>query len=317
MTGCHEVIAGHEAEGRKTEKAMLILNSGGLSLPKHWRLMFGLKTCDFPAKNASSSKATANHTKRGRRVCVMCVRVCVCTLTSNVLVRLKKVHGVYNRNIRGETAESIISDITTLTYQMTICTSKASELLQVAAREAWAHACMYFWVSASEHLVQTGTVPNLRRRGECLNSQWKEVGREWRGKTGERQKGRMAARSVWDNGGRKLFCTFTGSEFKKLATSRADLGLIGRQKLPPTLEGSLLSPCVCKFCYADLSGVWRKNTKSPTTTTTAVTGWRSCSVSAYLHLLCRISSNLYSRHRQADRHQPSKNASRIHQMLKK
>ena len=29
-------------------------------------------------------------------------------------------------------------------------------------------------------------------------------------------------------------------------------------------------------------------------------------MSAYLHLLCRISSNLYSRHRQADRRQPAK-----------
>lgn len=135
--------------------------------------------------------------------CVWCVCVCVRTLTSNALVGLKKVHGVYNRNIRGETAESIISDITTLTYQMTICTSKASELLRVAAREAWAHTCIYFWVSASEHLVQTGTGPNLKRRGKCLNSQWKEVGREWRGKTGERQKGRMASRSMWDNSGHK------------------------------------------------------------------------------------------------------------------
>lgn len=47
----------------------------------------------------------------------------------------------------------------------------------------------------------------------------------------------------------------------------------------------------------------------------AATGWRSCSVSAYLHLLCRISSNLYSRHRQADRHQPTKYASRTDQIV--
>lgn len=37
-------------------------------------------------------------------------------------------------------------------------------------------------------------------------------------------------------------------------------------------------------------------------------------MSAYLHLLCRISSNLYSRHRQADRHQPTKCASRKDQI---
>lgn len=42
--------------------------------------MFGLKTCDFPAKNVSRSKVTANHTKRGRRANVsMCIRVCAHT----------------------------------------------------------------------------------------------------------------------------------------------------------------------------------------------------------------------------------------------
>lgn len=44
------------------------------------------------------------------------------------------------------------------------------------------YAFIYFWVSVSEHLVRIGAVPNLQRRGECLNSQWKEVGREEREK---------------------------------------------------------------------------------------------------------------------------------------
>lgn len=42
-----------------------------------------------------------------------------------------------------------------------------------------------FWVSVSEHLVEVGKVPNLLRRSECLNSQWKEVGRE------EREEGKL------------------------------------------------------------------------------------------------------------------------------
>lgn len=49
---------------------VLIFNRGvSLCQKKNWRLMFGLKTCDFPAKNASSSKVTANRTERGRRAC--------------------------------------------------------------------------------------------------------------------------------------------------------------------------------------------------------------------------------------------------------
>lgn len=34
-----------------------------------------------------------------------------------------------------------------------------------------------FWVSASEHLVKIGAVPNLQK-DKCLKSQWKVVGRE-------------------------------------------------------------------------------------------------------------------------------------------
>ncbi len=78
----------------------------------------------------------------------------------------------------------------------------------------------------------------------------------------------------------------------------------------------LLSLSIClhkyKFCVCvsllQLYRGERLNKVQQTNNNAAATptGWRSCSVSAYLHLLCRISSNLYSRHRQADRHQPAK-----------
>lgn len=78
---------------------------------------------------------------------------------------------------------------------------------------------------------------------------------------------------------------------------------------------------VYTFNLVHLAWNWtlpRRSTRSSKQTNdnaaAAPTGWRSCSVSAYLHLLCRISSNLYSRHRQADRHQPTKNASRMDQI---
>ena len=56
-----------------------------------------------------------------------------------------------------------------------------------------------FWVSVSEHLVGIGAVPNWLWRSECLNSQWKEVGREEREeKEGKLQeKGEMNGNNNW------------------------------------------------------------------------------------------------------------------------
>lgn len=150
--------------------------------------MFGLKTCDFPAKNVSTSKATANHTKWRRRACV-CVWVCVHPgrVHMHAYVTIESSQSVKQKYTR-RSQQSIISYITTLTYQMTICRPSAVRPMCCLRPEC---AFIYFWVSVSEHLVRIGPVPNLQRRSECLNSQWKEVGRE------ERERRREAQRQRW------------------------------------------------------------------------------------------------------------------------
>lgn len=62
------MVAGYKVAGQKQKKkggGGVIFNTGGSLHRNIERLMFGLKTYDSPAKNVSSSKVTANHTKRG------------------------------------------------------------------------------------------------------------------------------------------------------------------------------------------------------------------------------------------------------------
>ena len=125
-----------------------------------------------PAKNARSSKVTASHIRRGRRV-----HSCVCVFVY-VYVTIESSRGV-KQKYTSQSQQSIISYITALTSQMAICGLNAVQPRVLRAECAF----IFFRVSASEHLVGTGTVPNLQRRRECLNSQWKEVG-----KRGKRQK---------------------------------------------------------------------------------------------------------------------------------
>lgn len=161
--------------------------------------MFGLKTCDFPAKNASSSKVTANHTKRGRRVrkCV-CAHACVCDY--------RKFTECKTEIYKAKPVESIISYITTQMDQITICTLNAMQ--PMCCLRLWAF--IYFgclWVNI---WLGLGQFPNLQRRSKCLNSQWKEVGREEREKWGElRDKGKDEWKErVNDRAVSKLFtCT--------------------------------------------------------------------------------------------------------------
>lgn len=49
--------------GSETEREEYCHLIGYLSL-KHWRLMFGLQMCDFPAKNVCSFRETANCTEK-------------------------------------------------------------------------------------------------------------------------------------------------------------------------------------------------------------------------------------------------------------
>lgn len=137
-----------------------------------------------------------------------------------------------------------------------------------------------FWVSESEHLVKIGAVPNLQRQMPLLPV---ERGGERRG----------------------------GGDLKtkeNATTARSDAAL-----MPVSNKVG--------FFFFKKNGVITSNRRSwgcrDAKATPAAAGWRSCSVSAYLHLLCRISSNLYSRHRQADRHQPIESASRTGQMLRR
>ena len=47
-------------------------------------------------------------------------------------------------------------------------------------------------------MVGIGSFPNLQRRGECLNSQWKEVGREEREK--EKENSETKGKDEWKEG---------------------------------------------------------------------------------------------------------------------
>lgn len=102
-------------------------------------------------------------------MCACASRACACVCDYRKFTECKTE--IYE----AKPAESIISYITTLTYQMTICRPNAVRPMCCLRAECVFHI---FWVSVSEHLVGIGTVPNLQRRSECLNSQWKEVGRE-------------------------------------------------------------------------------------------------------------------------------------------
>ena len=73
----------------------------GLLPAETLRLMFGLKTCDFPARNVCSSRATANRTKKTKQSCVcLCVCPCVCVCV---------IHYKRNRNIRWKGSSVCIS----------------------------------------------------------------------------------------------------------------------------------------------------------------------------------------------------------------
>jgi len=109
----------------------------GLSLPKHWKLLFGFKTCNLPAKNVSSSKVTANHRSEE------CVCVCACVCVRMHLRLCTCMRMCDYRKFMGRSHESILSyHITTLVYQMTFC--RASAVQQPMCSLGAQYAFIYF-----------------------------------------------------------------------------------------------------------------------------------------------------------------------------
>ena len=90
--------------------------------------------------------------------------MCICACAQ--VCDYRKFRECKNTNTRAEGSqpEFIIGCITALTSESVV--SEGRDCFHM------------FRVSVSEHLVEIGTVPNLQRPSECLNSQWKEVGRE-------------------------------------------------------------------------------------------------------------------------------------------
>lgn len=140
-------------------------------------------------------RATANHTKRGRRARKSCVCMCVRACAHACIRDFRKFRECKNRNIRGEAAESIISYITAPAYHMTICGPSAERPARRLER-----AFIYFGCLRVNIWSGLGRIQICKKEeAKCLNSQWKEVGREEREERREtpRQKGKMNGKNEW------------------------------------------------------------------------------------------------------------------------
>ena len=208
-------------------------------------------------------QALPNHTKWRRRVSV-CVCVCVC---AHVHVTIESSRGVKTEIYEAKPAQAIISYITTLTYQMTICARGAGCRLRAE------HVFIYFgWAFARDW--DCSTCAEKKRMPELPAERGGEGRKREKRKASSETKRKMNGKE-WRQES-KLFI----SEIRKYWTNN--------RYWIVSISFSFLPNCISLG-------------PAPSTRLTM-----SCSVSAYLHLLCRISSNLYSRHRQADRHQPAK-----------
>lgn len=188
----------------------LILSRGVSLHRKHWRLMFGLQTYNFPAKNASSSKVTGSHIKRERergREWVS-VQMCLCASTHvHVHWDYRKFTECKTEIYKAKPAESIISCTTTLTSQMTIFgLGAARPHVLVSGLSVLSYILgVCDWTFGWDLVLFQ--ICKRRRRSKCLNSQRKEVGREereiWGGLRGDsRQNTRWTERlSEWQKCG--------------------------------------------------------------------------------------------------------------------
>ena len=166
-------------EGRKREWG----GGEGWGLGAYWYLMEGflstetleadvwIKNLWFSCQECEQFQSNCQPHQEREEGAQMCVCVCVCVRAH---VWLEKFTECKTEIYKAKPAESIISYITTLRYQMTTCGPSAVRPMCRLRAEC---AFIYFGC-LSEHLVATGTVPNSLRRSKCSNSQWKEVGRE-------------------------------------------------------------------------------------------------------------------------------------------
>lgn len=122
--------------------------------------MFGLKTCDFTAKNASSSKETANHIMREGGGCAgVSVRSRKCTLSC--ICDYRKFTECITEIYKAKPAESIISYITTPESQMTVRRPGAVQPHVPSGSRERFHI---FSVSVRQPLLGIGTVPNFAKK---------------------------------------------------------------------------------------------------------------------------------------------------------
>lgn len=157
--------------GRGGLSRALILSRGVSLHRKHWRLMFGLQTYNFPAKNASSSKVTGSHIKRERergREWVS-VQMCLCASTHvHVHWDYRKFTECKTEIYKAKPAESIISCTTTLTSQMTIFGLGAARPHVLVS--GLSVPSYIFWVSAIEHLVGIWSCSKFAKEEEEANA---------------------------------------------------------------------------------------------------------------------------------------------------
>lgn len=115
------------------QTGVLIINRVVSLCSKQWKLMFGLKSYDFPAKNPSHCQP---HQDREE-----CVHVHQCECTHTHICDYIKFTECKTEIYKAKPAESIISWVTTLTYHMTICRRGA-----VRPSEGWEYVHIFLGV---------------------------------------------------------------------------------------------------------------------------------------------------------------------------